>query len=184
MNPATKNGEEQMSDKHKATPECGFDRNSSHSENRYVCACGWRDEHKNAAVQGKDGRSLYVKQQHNAVIAKPAQSAPISPRAAVLEAARIAEAAICDCCWGEESVFASEQIATEIRVLAATLPDESRRDGVLEEAAKECDKAASTYRAMKTDKYGEPNEDADQAEELAYCAELNARAIRALKASK
>lgn len=36
-------------DEHKETPECGFDRNASHSEDRYVCTCGWRDEHKDAA---------------------------------------------------------------------------------------------------------------------------------------
>jgi len=30
-----------MSDtKHITTPECGFDRNSTHSAGRYVCACG------------------------------------------------------------------------------------------------------------------------------------------------
>ena len=110
-----------MSDKHKATPECGFDRNSSHSENRYVCACGWRDEHKNAAVQGKDGRSLYVKQQHNAVIAKPAQSAPISPRAAVLEAARICEAAALNI--GDKYYpTMNKNCAKALRALADTMP--------------------------------------------------------------
>jgi len=31
-----------MSDmKHVITPECGFNRNSTHSAGRYVCMCGW-----------------------------------------------------------------------------------------------------------------------------------------------
>ena len=30
---------------HKHTKKCGFDRNSSHTEDRYVCECGWRDIH-------------------------------------------------------------------------------------------------------------------------------------------
>lgn len=29
---------------HVHTEKCGFDRNSSISEDRYVCDCGWRDE--------------------------------------------------------------------------------------------------------------------------------------------
>lgn len=28
---------------HFETAQCGFDRNSSHSENTYVCNCGWRE---------------------------------------------------------------------------------------------------------------------------------------------
>lgn len=28
---------------HRQTDRCGFDRNSSISEDRYVCDCGWRD---------------------------------------------------------------------------------------------------------------------------------------------
>ena len=31
------------STEHRQTDQCGFDRNSSHSEGRYVCHCGWVD---------------------------------------------------------------------------------------------------------------------------------------------
>lgn len=35
---------------HPETPQCGFDRNASHSENTYVCTCGWRE--KRSATEG------------------------------------------------------------------------------------------------------------------------------------
>jgi len=42
FNKATACLEEAMSDtKHITTPECGFDRNSTHSTRSYICMCGW-----------------------------------------------------------------------------------------------------------------------------------------------
>lgn len=58
------------------------------------------------------------------------------------------------------------------------------RDAVLEEAAQVCDKAARFYRAMKTDEHGQPEDDAEQAEEMAYCSELSAKDIRELKSTQ
>lgn len=50
-------------DSHTQTDQCGFDRNSSHTEGRYVCMCGWREpvepklcwliENKEAPRQGQ-----------------------------------------------------------------------------------------------------------------------------------
>lgn len=55
------------------------------------------------------------------------------------------------------------------------------RDQVIEECARVCEASASNYRAMKVDEDGNPDIDAAEAEEMAYCSELNAKAIRALK---
>lgn len=55
-------------------------------------------------------------------------------------------------------------------------PKESR-NAAIEEAAEVCDRAAVQYRAMKE---GEAVADAE-CEEMAYCSELNAKAIRRLK---
>jgi len=67
-----------------------------------------------------------------------------------------------------------------LRLVAQRL-ETPARDAVLEEAARVADKAARIYRAMKTDEDGNAQPDAEQAEEHAYCCDLNARAIRTLK---
>lgn len=60
-------------------------------------------------------------------------------------------------------------------------PALTSRAAVLEEAAKICEVEARAYRKMKTNSDGERTEDADECEELAYCCDLNAKAIRAAK---
>lgn len=136
-----------------------------------------RDEHKDAAVQGATGTDLPMAPQpelpaqsapSNAAgqvaggaqeakqtlkaCAVPALAAPLSPRAAVLEAARICEAqsllhekylptnhyyedgdlAQAATCGRRDE---ADALARLLRAYAATLPDESGRDAALEEAA-------------------------------------------------
>lgn len=68
-----------------------------------------------------------------------------------------------------------------IEALLALLPEV--REQVIEECAAVCDLQAKRYRYMKVDEDGVATEDAAEAEELAYSAELSARAIRKLKQS-
>lgn len=47
---------------HPETAQCGFDRNASHSENTYVCNCGWRDEGMTEAQKAAYWFDLYLEE--------------------------------------------------------------------------------------------------------------------------
>lgn len=82
-------------------------------------------------------------------------------------------------------IITAIQVANEIDFVASkivqALPPEERAN-VIEECAAICDRAARTYRSMKVDEDGVVTEDSAEAEEMAYCSELNAKEIRKLKA--
>jgi hypothetical protein len=79
---------------------------------------------------------------------------------------------------------ADSRTCTSAAIWIAGSPEYVSCEEVIEACAKECDTAAAYYRSLQVAEDGTPTDEAPECEEMAYCCDLNAKRIRALKESR